>query len=137
MANYQTVKDGIAALVKSLGYSESSQAVDFTHAPANEYANTYILKCISGEMGSETINDRFYDHQKWSVKIAYERSENNDITNLDNIHLAKDALLKKLDNPASWVSFVRLMKYDKWEVVETPNYFVLDITLSVIDTYTY
>ena len=134
---YETIKSGIATLLKTLGYTESSQAVDFKQASANEYGNRYIIKCLTGENQEDTIVDRFYDKQEWQVLIAFARSENNDITNLDAVHRAKDDLIKLLDKPANWTSFVDVMKYSKWSVMEMPNYYVLDIRLSIIDKYIY
>lgn len=137
MANYETVKAGISGLLGGLGYAESSQAVDFANASAREYENRYILKCISGENQEDTIIDRFYDAQDWEVQIAFGRSANNDIVQYDAAHRAKDALLKVLDKPANWVSFVAIMKYKSWEIIDTDNYYVLSIRLSITDIYTY
>ncbi len=137
MANYQTVKDGIAGRLNALGYLESSQSVDFKNASANEYGNRYILKPLSGENQEDSLNDRFYDKQEWQILIAFVRSEQNDIISLDAVHRAKDLIIKDLDKPANWTSFVRMLKYIKWSVAETPNYFVLDIRLQIIDQYIY
>lgn len=137
MANYQTVKDGIAGRLNAFGYIESSQVADFKNAPANEYGNRYILKCLSGENKEDTIIDRFYDAQEWQILIAFARSEQNDITQYDVAHRAKDAIIKDLDKPANWASFVKILKYKSWEVTETPNYYVLDIRLQILDQYIY
>jgi hypothetical protein len=135
MANYDTIKAGIAARLKALGYVESAKATDFKSAPANEFGNRYILKPLSGENLNDLIIDRFDDKQEWQIQIAFTRGEQNDIVSLDAVHRAKDAIIKSLDNPANWESFVKLMKYEKWSVVETPNYYVLDIRLSILDLY--
>ena len=135
MANYQTVKDGIAARLNALGYLESSQAADFKNAPANEYSSRYILKCLSGENQNNTIIDRFDDKQEWQIQIAFARSEQNDIIVLDAVHRAKDSIIKDLDKPANWTSFVKILKYEKWEVIEAPNYYILDIRLNILDQY--
>jgi len=135
MANYDTVKSGIAGRLKSLGYMESSQSIDFINAPANEYGKRYILKCLIGENQENTIVDRFYDEQEWQILIAFDRSEQNDIVQLDALHRAKDAIIKDLDKPANWTSFVKVLKYKSWEVVETSNYFILDIRVSVLDIF--
>lgn len=135
MANYDTVKAGIAGRLNALGYMESSQSVDFKNAPANEYGNRYILKCLSGENQNNTIVDRFDDNQEWQILIAFARSEQNDIISLDAVHRAKDLIIKDLDKPANWTSFVKMLKYEKWEVIETNNYFVLDIRLDILDLY--
>jgi len=135
MANFDTVKSGIVGLLNALGYRESSQNVDFKNAPANEYGNTFILKPLTGENQNNTIIDRFDDEQEWQILIAFARSEQNDISNLDAAHRAKDAIIKSLDKPANWQSFVKILKYNKWSVVETPNYFIMDIRLSILDIF--
>lgn len=137
MANYLTVKDGIADRLKALGYSECSDITDFKNVSANEYGNRYILKCLSGENQNNTIIDRFYDSQEWQVLIAFARSEQSDLVQYDIMQLAKDAIIKDLDKPANWTSFVKMLKYKKWSIEETPNYFVLSITLDIWDIYTY
>ena len=133
--NYDTVKAGIASLLNGLGYYESSQIVDFKNAPALEYGNRYILKCLSGENENDIIIDRFDDRQEWQVLIAFARSEQNDISNYDEAQRAKDNIIKIIDKPANWVSFVKMLKYKGWEIIETPNYFVVDIRLSILDLY--
>lgn len=135
MANFDTVKSGIVGLLNALGYRESSQNVDFKNAPANEYGNTFILKPLTGENQNNTIIDRFDDEQEWQILIAFARSEQNDISNLDAAHRAKDAIIKSLDKPANWTSFVKILKYNRWEVQEFQNYFVLSIKLNILDQY--
>lgn len=137
--SYQTVKDGISALVKALGFAESKQMIDWENASANEYGNAFIIKCIQGvESGeADTIQDRVYDEQEWQIQIAFERSANIDMIEYDRMHRTKDDLIQKLDNPANWSSFVRMCRYNKWEVEETANYYVLMFDLRVVDTITY
>lgn len=137
MANFDTVKQGIVGRLNGLGYQESSQSVDFKNASANEYGMRYILKCLSGENKEDTINDRFYDGQEWQIQIAFVRSEQNDIVSLDAVHRAKDIIIKDLDKPANWESFVKLLKYNKWTIIEFTNYYVLDIRLHILDQYIY
>ncbi len=133
--SYDTVKSGIAGRLNAVGYLESSQAVDFKNAAANEYSNRYILKCLSGENQNNTIIDRFEDAQIWQIQIAFVRSEQNDIISLDAVHRAKDIIIKDLDKPSNWQSFVKILKYEKLEVLETPNYYVLNIRLYILDEY--
>jgi len=137
---YDTVKTGIANLLKGLAYQESEEAFDFTDASSNEYGNTFILNCLSGVMDeedSETIVDRFYDIQDWQIQIAFDKSANTDIINRDDLHRKKDIILKKLDKPTNWSSFVRVLKYNAWNLQETDNYFLLTINLKIVDTYIY
>jgi hypothetical protein len=137
MTNYDSVKNGIATRLNALGYLESSQAVDFKQAPVNEYGMRYIIKCLTGENKEKTIIDRFYDEQDWQILIAFERSAQDDIVQLDALHRAKDLLLKDIDKPANWSGVAQLLEYQKWEVTEFPNYFVLSVRLRILDMYTY
>ena len=67
--------------------------------------------------------------------IAFVHTEHSDIVQYDKAHREKDAIIKDLDKPANWTSFVKILKYKSWEIIETPNYYVLDIRLSIIDEY--
>jgi hypothetical protein len=134
---FDTVKDGLVGLLKALGYAESKEAIDFKNASPNEYGNTFILKALSGELSKETLVNRIYDIQEWQVQIAFEKSSQDDVICGEIIHRKKDTILPYLDNPANWTSFVRTCKYKSWNVLEFPNYLVLDIRLRIVDTYTY
>lgn len=135
MANYDTVKAGIEARLKGLALTPSSDATDFANASVNEYDNRFILKALSGANQENVITDRFYDAQEWQIMIAIARSEHNDIINLDRAHRKKDEIIKDLDKPTNWSSFVKMLKYDRWEVIENPNYFVIDIRLLITDLF--
>lgn len=137
--SFQTVKDLIAGNLKENGFDES-ETTDFKSAAASEYANTFIIKPLSGvndEVTSETLSDRFYDIQEWSVQIAFARSDMNEVLNLEDLHRKKDTLIAYLDKPANWSNSVRLVKYISWEIIENPNHYVLDIRLKIIDQYIY
>ena len=134
--SYDLVKNGIVGLMQGLGYQESDEAVDFKNAPENEAGMTFILKNLKGEI-DETCVDRFYDIQEWQVQIAFAKNAQNDLIIRDAMHRAKDTILITLDEPANWTSFVKIMKYKSWAVVETPNYYILDVRLQVTDQYIY
>jgi hypothetical protein len=136
--SYDTVRNGIVGILKANGYTESNEIVNFENASSQEYGNTFILKCVSGEMEdeSETLNKGFYDVQQWVVQVAFERSSQSDNANYDNVHRKKDILLIELDDPANW-TYTRIQKYNLWSVQEFKNYFVLNIELKILDTYTY
>ena len=136
---YQTIKNGIIGIMQGLGYQESNEAWNMQNASANEYGNTFILKALAGEINdtSEQLADRFYDNQTWELTVAFEQSSQNESINLDVAHTAKDAILTKLDDTNSWLSFVRMMKYKTWKMEETVAYFLLTVTISVTDVYTY
>ena len=134
---FDTVYKGIKGLLQGLGYAESTEAVDFVNASANEYENTFILKLTKGELDDKSIIKTLYDKQVWEIQIAFGKNANTDINNRNQAHRAKDALLVKLDNPINWSSFVEIIQYENWELREFPNYFVLVIQLKIIDKYTY
>lgn len=135
MANYDTVRDGIVGRLHALGYVESAQSIDFKNAPVSEYSCNFILKCLSGENLNDQIIDRFDDKQEWQIQIAFTRSGQNDKEQYNATQRAKDAIIKDLDKPANWQSFVKILKYKRWEILEFNNYFVLDIRLDVLDEY--
>jgi len=84
--SYQTVKDGIAGILKALTYQEGNDIDNFSDASSQEMGNVFIIKCVSGEMKeevSETLADRFYDSQTWEILIAFPKSSQNDIINQD------------------------------------------------------
>jgi hypothetical protein len=136
--SFLTVKDGIVNILRTLTYQEA-ESVDIENVSTNEYDNTFILKCISGEQTdpSSDLSDHLLDAQVWTVTFMFAKSEQNDKINMDEIHAAKDNIIKELDDPVNWRSFVRFLKYKSWILEETPNYYLLTVTLSVTDTYTY
>jgi len=136
--SYLTVKEGIAGILKNLTFQESNENFLFNNASVNEYTNTFILKCVSGEMGEgETLASKFYDSQIWEVLIAFQKSSQSKLIDMDEIHRAKDSIISELDDPANWSSFVRMIKYKNWEIEDFPNYTLLTIRVTVVDTYTY
>ena len=134
-----TVSAGIENILKTLGYSPSEQATSYENASINEYENTFILHSPSGEQdeAGRDLDNGFYDTQTWKIMFAFSKSAQNDRVNLGEIHAAKDAIIKSIDNPANWMSFARFLKYKSWTLEETPSYYLLTVTLSVTDTYTY
>ena len=136
--SFDLVHNGIANLLKTQGLQESEEAVNYTNAPPNTYNLSFILKPLSGELAddvSETCVDRLDDRQEWQIQIAFERSAQTDFVNLGRLHRLKDTLIPIFDKPASWTSFVKILKYTKWAVTEAPNYFILDMRILLRDTY--
>jgi len=136
--SFDIVKNGIISILNSLGYAESD-AGNFVNAPAIEFGNTFILVPVSGEAttGTETIAVQFYDFQKWLIQIAFEKSEQSDNINQDNVHRKKDEIIKALDKPVNWENYVRIQKYKAWNVSEEKSYYILNIEINIIDSYTY
>lgn len=138
--SYNLVKVGISNLMKSLGYAESSMIESFEGSSDAEISNTFICKCVSGQIDndvSETLADRFYDKQKWEVMIAFSASSQNDNVNIDEIHEEKDMIIRTLDNPTNWTSFATVLKYESWSIEMVENHLILTVTLDVTDVYTY
>jgi len=138
--SYNLVKGGISNLMKSLGYAESSMIESFEGSSDAEISNTFICKCVSGQIDndvSETLADRFYDKQKWEVMIAFSASSQNDNVNIDEIHEEKDTIIRTLDNPTNWTSFATVLKYESWSIEMVENHLILTVTLDVTDVYTY
>jgi hypothetical protein len=57
--------------------------------------------------------------------------------NVEEIQEKKDEIIAKIDNPASWLSFARVMNYDAWKLEMMDNYFIISMTIKVTDVYTY
>lgn len=135
--SFDLLANGIKNLLQGLGYSESTEAVDFANASSNEYGNTFILKSIKGEIADDSIVNQLDDRQAWEIQIAFERSSQTDIVNRDIAVRAKDTLLTTFDKPSNWSSFATIIKYQSWELKEFPNYFILSVQLEIIDRLTY
>lgn len=137
---FRTVYNGIRDILQGLKLSEAKNVYDYEGAAEGEFGHTFILKTISGQidddMSREIIN-KFHDTQVWQIQIGFNRSEAADPATRLLMHTKKDAILAKIDNPTNWTSFVRMLKYTEWEVVETENYVVLQINLQVLDTITH
>jgi hypothetical protein len=121
-----------------LGLEESEQIFNFKDASANEYGSTFILSAISGDLntGTDDLNNRFDDSQKWQIQIAFPRSSQNDSVERDEAHSKREAIIKDLDNSIN-TTFVKTMRYDNWAVDDLPNYFLVKINFSVVDRITY
>lgn len=134
---YDTVKNGITNLLKGLGYQESNTTFDFEDAPTSEYENTFIILASSGkleEVSAETLVDRIYDEQEWEIRIAFQKSSQNETINLDQIHRKREEIINELDNSSNWKSFVRILKYKSWEIEDKESYIVMVLKLTIIDT---
>ncbi len=137
--SFDAVANGIKGILQAQGLAESLEATNFKDAPAQEYGNTFILDCVSGEAGeaNDEQSAQLYDTQRWTVQIAFEQSSENAGEQLNAIHRKRDTLLTELDDPANWRSFAPILRYLSWQMTEEPNYFVLTINLKVVDVLTY
>lgn len=138
--SYKLIKKGVGDLLEQLQLAPSKELLDFVDASPNEHSNTYILNPLAGrldEESQETIGDRIYDVQDWVIQIAFARGTYSGKANLDKLHYKKEDVIQKLDNPANWSSFSRMLKYSNWEIQELPDYSVLIINLEITDTITY
>ena len=137
--SHRIIKNGLIGLLNALGYSEASAIASYEGVSEQEYGNTFILKCVDGtqEDDSLVLYDRVHDKQTWQITFAFDRSSQNDIINLDVIQDKKDLILAAMDKPANWTSFARTMRYDNWKLETLDNYFLITLTLKVVDVYTY
>ncbi len=138
--SYETVKKGLGDLLESLEISPSKQLVDFVDASPNEHNNTYILKCLAGNVDEELhgdLGDRLYDIEEWTINVMFSRGEYSTETDFDKLHKTKEDIIQKVDKPDNWTSFVRTLRYTSWEIQEFADYFVLVINIEVTDTITY
>jgi len=137
---YDTLKNGIVTRLYGLGFSESKEPFNFENASSREYDKKFILLAENGvadDENSQTMVDRIYDLQTWSIQIAFAKSKQNDIIVRDQMNRKKDTLIKDLDNPSNWTSFARILKYRTWEVEEMDDYFLLTIELECQVKYQY
>ena len=138
--SYQTIKKGVGDLLEELTLSPSSELISFIDASPNEYGNTYILTPLNGILDEEAhgeIGSRLYDIQEWSVQVAFAKGTYSAKTALDKLNYKREDIIQKLDNPASWTSFARMLRYKNWELQELPDYFVLIINIEIVDIITY
>jgi hypothetical protein len=138
--SFKTVYEGIRDIMEGLELAEAKHVYNYESAAENEFGNTFILKSISGTIDddmSEEIINKFHDAQVWQLQVGFNREETADVANRLLLHKKKESILSKIDNPANWCSFVRMLKYTEWEVVETDNYVVLQIELLILDTITH
>ena len=136
---FDTIKEGLVNRLKLLGYQES-RYVDIEKIPSSERNNVFIVRPLSGENDedtSETLSSLFYDIERWTIEIAFEKSSEDQLINSDDLQRKRESIIKDLDNPANWASYVRIQKYKKWEVQDRESFFLLTIELKIIDTITY
>ena len=137
--SYDTVKNYVTNRLEGLGYTESKVPFDFSGASSREYGKTFILTPTEGSIDpdGENLNTRLYDNQAWSLSIAFRKSSFNDIVNRDDMYRAIEPIIKDLDNPVNYISTLRFLRYQSWEVDELDNYFLLKIKFLIQDQYTY
>jgi len=136
--SYDTVKDNLVLIMNTLGYKEANDPTEFEDVSALA-KNLFIVNAQSGELSSEgeTLVDRFYDDQQWEIKLAFNKSEHNEVINRDKMHRKRVAIITAIDNTTNWLGSVRIQKYQSWGVEELENYFLLTITVQIIDTIIY
>lgn len=138
--SFNTVYKGIRDILEGLELAEAKHAYSYEDAAENEFGNTFILKPISGSIDddmSEEIINKFHDTQIWQIQVGFNKEESANVGNRLLMHIKKDSILAKIDNPTNWTSFVRMIKYTSWEIVELDNYVVLQIDLMILDTITH
>jgi hypothetical protein len=137
--SYTTVKNGIANIVKGLGYKESDQIFDFDAQGENEYSNKFIINCNSAEntIDDGDMSDRYDDEQEWEVQIAFKKGLRGLVNEYDKMHRKREELIRDLDDWNNTQSFVIKLRYLSFTVEDLDSYFVLNIKLQVIDRIAY
>jgi len=136
---YDAVKNNLVTLMEQLSYHESTEPFEFEDASSQTLDLAFIVAAVEGTLDpeGETLIDRIYDDQQWEIKVAFKKSGHNDVINRDQMNRKRVLIIQKLDNPSSWASIVRIQKYQSWKVEEFPNYFLLTVTVQIIDRVTY
>lgn len=137
--SYDLINAGIVNLMQKIGF-QASQYSSIDNVPSSELGNTFLLARVSGqnnEAVSETISSLMYDVQVWEINIAYQKSNENQSINFDEINRKVDLMIKTLDNPANWEVYARVQKYLSWKIEEKKNFFLLTMQLKIEDTVIY
>ena len=137
--SFDVIKNKLVSRLGALGYSESKQSWDFENASVHEYDNSFILRCREGE-NIETLVGQFDDEQTWEIDIAFTKSSKNDVINRDIITRRLQEIIKDLDNPTNWQGITngsKMQRYESWELTDVENYFLLTITLKIVDQLTF
>ena len=140
--SFQGIKNNFKTILGALGYKESKESFDVEDMSVHEFGNTYIINMLSGESGenAENINTRLYDNQIWRIRIAYKKSEHNDISSRDELYRSIEPLVIKIDNPDNWegtTNGARTQRYQSWDVEDFETYYVLSVLIEITDTYNY
>lgn len=108
--------------------------------PSEAFGNVCLISALSGsnnERSSETLSDRVYDVQTWKVEVPFQKSNENQSINYDEINRKRDLIIKTLDKPGNWESYVRVQKFIDWNIEEKKSYFLLTVRLKIVDTIIY
>ncbi len=134
--SYTTIKNGLIGILNGLNLVEEKETVDFKNKTAINFDNRYILTVNSGDKGeyTDTLADRMYDYQEWDIKIAYNRSENNDVVQYDKMHAKREEIMQTFDDPDNWSGIAQLIRYNGWKVEDLSSYYLLTIQYVVKDT---
>lgn len=137
--SYDLIRNGLSDLMQGLGLQVSRYAT-LEGVPSSEYGNVFLLATKSGlnnEGTSETLSDRVYDIQTWEIQIPFQKSNENQQANYDEINRKRDLIVKTVDKPGNWESYVRVQKFIDWEIEDRKSFFLLTIRLKIVDTIIY
>lgn len=136
---FDTIKNYIRNRLEGLGYAESKSAFEFDDSSSNSYDKRFILAPLEGAIDpdGENLNTRLYDNQLWQVSLAFAKSSLNDVIKRDDMYRQVEAIIKDLDNPVNYISTIRFIRYESWNVEELQDYFLLKIVFNVQDQYSY
>jgi len=137
--SFDAVKNGITGIMQAQGF-KLSQYKGINDVPASEHGNTFILNRVSGqndEDTSETMASLVYDIQLWELMIFRQKSAENQSVNYDEIHRDIDVLIREIDDPANWSSYVRIQKYLNWKLEDKGTFYLMTMQIKIVDTVTY
>lgn len=137
--SFESINNGISALMKGIKFDRSKQ-MTIESVPTTEHGNVFLLTPLSGsnnEKSSETLSDRVYDVQTWKIEFPFPKSSESQDINSDDMNRKRDLIVKTLDNPRNWESYVRIQKFIDWNIEDRKNFFLLTVRLKIVDTIIY
>lgn len=137
--SYDLISSGISNLMKTIGF-QGSRYSSFDGVPSEQFGNIFLLSRLSGQNDSgisETISSLIYDVQIWEIQIAFQKNNESQSANYDDLNRKVDLIIKTLDSPANWESYARVQKYLNWRIEEKKSYYLLTMQLKIEDTIIY
>ena len=137
--SFDIVSNYIQGRMKLLGYARSEEPFDFKNAPATEYGTTFILYPVGGELteDGDYLSTKMYDSQVWELRLAFDKSDMNDVITRDMALRRIETIIKDLDDPNKWLGTLRYLRYKAWNIEELENYYLITIELMVQDEINY
>ncbi len=137
--SYDLINAGIKNLMGTIGLA-ASKYPSVKNMPSEEYGNAFVLNAEAGESSdskSETLSSLVYDVQTWKIFVPFQRSNENQDAETDQISRMALEMIRVLDNPSNWESYARIQKYKNWKIEDKKGYFLLTMELEIEDTIVY